>query len=179
MYLKRIFVMLSVAACVTAMAARINAQTNVTDAPLSPQTSEAASALVSPLGTWEVTATFPDGFKTKGLITFAPGADSNTGSVLSTADIDFTFPVPCANQQGVWARPGGGTHVDLTYKGFCYNSSFEPFGTLKIQQSITLGTRGNGFTGRAHVELKRFDGSTEFTADATLRAVRMAVEPLP
>jgi hypothetical protein len=177
MYLKRIFMMLIVAVTATATTARVNAQS--ADAKASPQTGEATATTPSPLGTWEVTATFPDGFRVKSLLTLAPGADPNVGSAFSTSNIDFTFPVPCTNQQGVWSRPDGGSHVDLTFKGFCYNTSFEPFGTLKFRESITLGPRGNGFTGQVHVELTRLDGSTEFAADATVRAVRMAVEPLP
>jgi hypothetical protein len=176
MYAKRILVMLIVTIAMGAMTARVNAQSAEKSAGA--QSSESTAVTPSVLGTWEVTTTFPDGFRSKSIQTFAPGATSDMGSVFSTADIDLVPPVPCANQQGVYSV-GEGLDIHTTFKGFCYNANFEPFGRLKIQQNITLGRLGNGFTGRAHVQIMRNDGSIEFETDATMRAVRMMVEPLP
>ena len=175
MYLKRIFAALIVA--IAAMTVNVNAQSS--EAAAGSKEAPAAAVPSDILGTWEVTTTFSDGFKSKSLLTFAPGATSSTGSLFSTSDIDFTAPVPCANQQGVWSNSDG-LNFDLTFKGFCYNAQdFSPFGTVKIRGRITLGSLGKGFSGKVFVVLMRNDGTVEFSDNATVRAVRMAVEPLP
>jgi hypothetical protein len=177
MYLKRIFAALIVIVAAATMNANVNAQSS--DASVAPKETPSAAVPKDILGTWEVTTTFPDGFRSKSLLTFAPGATASTGSLFSTSDIDFTAPIPCANQQGVWSNSDG-LNFDLTFKGFCYNAQdFSPFGTLKIRGRITLGSLGKGFTGKVFVVLMKYDGTVDFSSDATVRAVRMAVEPLP
>jgi hypothetical protein len=174
MYAKRILMMLMVTIAMGAMTARVNAQS--TEKTGGAQSSEAGQP--SPLGTWRVVTTFPDGFRSNSLETFAPGATADAGVVFSTSDIDLTPPVPCANQQGVYSL-GTGLGVHTTFEGFCYNSNSEPFGRLKIQQTITLGRLGKGFAGKAHVQIIRNDGSIEFETDVTMHGMRMNVEPLP
>lgn len=108
--------------------------------------------------------------------TFTSGQAANDGSVIFSNEVD-AIP-PCGTDQGVWAKTGPRTYT-LTHGAFCFDPSTETSYTLKWREVITLGPRGNGFTGRGFVEVFDSDGSLLFSAPYTLRGTRMQAETPP
>jgi hypothetical protein len=115
-------------------------------------------------------------FREKERYTFASGQTADDGSVIFSNEVD-AIP-PCGTDQGVWAKTGPRTYV-LTHGAFCFDPSSETSSTLKWREVITLGPRGNGFTGRGFLEVFDSDGNLLFSAPYTLRGTRMQAETPP
>ena len=115
-------------------------------------------------------------FHEKERYTFAAGQSTDDGSLIFSNEVD-AIP-PCTTDHGVWARTGPRTYT-LTHGAFCSDFANNMFYTLKWREAITLGTRGNGFTGRGLVEIFDPAGMLLFSAPYTLRAVRMQAEAPP
>lgn len=115
-------------------------------------------------------------FREKERYTFASGQDADNGSVIFSNEVD-AIP-PCGTDQGVWARTGPRAYT-LTHGAFCFDPSSETSYTLKWREVITLGPRGNTFTGRGFIEVFDSDRNLLFSASYTLRGTRMQVEAPP
>jgi hypothetical protein len=115
-------------------------------------------------------------FREKERYTFASGQAADDGSVIFSNEVD-AIP-PCGTDQGVWAKTAPRTYA-LTHGAFCFDPSTETSYALKFREVITLGSRGNGFTGRGFLEVFDSDGNLLFSAPYTLRGTRMQVENPP
>jgi hypothetical protein len=115
-------------------------------------------------------------FREKERYTFTSGQAADDGSVIFSNEVD-AIP-PCGTDQGVWAKTGPRTYA-LTHGAFCFDPSTETSYTLKFREVITLGPRGNGFTGRGFLEVFDSGGNLLFSAPYTLRGTRMQVENPP
>jgi hypothetical protein len=177
MYIKRVFSAVAIAVALAALSTGARAQSSQKAAGA--QSTESVTDEPSILGTWNVTQTSSDGFRFRWHFTFMPGRTSDEGTIITTSSLDLVPNPVCVPEQGVWVKTGVREYA-VTRETFCFDEpSGDPAGTGKWRTLITLGPRGNGLVGREHLDVYDPQGNLIFSANDTLRGMRMQVEMLP
>ena len=126
-------------------------------------TPEAADPVV---GSWVVTAQFPDGFSAVNFSTIMPG-----GVMLNTAD-------DASTGHGAWERTGEGTYaITFVHPDFDDDGALE--GRSTVRGTLTLGPDGDTFTSPFAVEVTDLAGTVLFSDTGTAEGERIGVEPPP
>ena len=120
-------------------------------------------------GTWDAVLSSGSSPREKERYTFTPGRTSDDGGVIFSNEEESPG---CTTDQGVWERTDTRTFI-LTHGAFCDGDT-----TVKWREEITLGPRGEGFSGRG-VEERSDALGTFFIRIYTLRGTRMHSEAPP
>jgi hypothetical protein len=144
-------------------------------------------------GTWRVTATFVSAEacdasgcapidlsgELKVLITFAPGATKNEGTLVDTNEFQLTPNPVCTPDQGTWQRVGNGQYI-ATHYNFCFDATadYAPAGPTKIRASLNVSA-DDKLTGSQFIEGFDAENNLVFRARVSLEGERVHAEAPP
>ena len=99
--------------------------------------------------------------------------------MIATSNLDLTPDPIIVTSQGVWLKTSNREYA-TTRETFAFDSTTgDPVGSAKWRNVLTFNDRGDEFTGRERLDVFDGQGTLIFTAQDSVRGIRMNVEFLP